>query len=179
MKVLAADAIDAQGIKFLRDNGIDVDAKTGLSAQELEALIPDYEALVVRSETRVTQAVLEAGKRLQVVGRAGVGVDNIDVETATQCGILVVNAPTANIVAAAEHTWALLLALARHIPQAHRSLKDGEWSRGKFTGTQLRGKSLGIIGMGKVGSLVARRAQAFDMRVLANDPFVSAQYAES
>jgi D-3-phosphoglycerate dehydrogenase len=179
MKVLAADAIDPQGIKFLQEHGIDVHVNAGLSAPELEALIPEYEALVVRSQTKVTQAVLEAGKRLQVVGRAGVGVDNIDVETATRCGILVVNAPTANIVAAAEHTWALLLAMARHVPQAHRSLKDGEWSRAKFTGTQLRGKALGIIGMGKVGSLVAKRAQAFDMRVLANDPFVSAQHAES
>ncbi len=179
MKVLIADTLADPGIKFLRDNGVEVDVKTGLPPAEIAALVQDYEALVVRSETKVTEAILEAGKRLEVVGRAGVGVDNIDIEAATRRGILVVNAPTANIVAAAEHTWALLLAMARHIPQAHRSLKDGEWSRGKFTGTQLRGKVLGIIGMGKVGSLVARRAQAFEMRVLANDPFVSAEHAES
>src|SRR5205807_2624326 len=141
-----------------------------LPEAELVALIGDFDALVVRSETRVTAPVLEAGRRLKVVGRAGVGVDNIDVETATRKGILVVNAPRGNIMAAAEHTIALLFALARNIPQADAAVKRGEWTRAKFLGSEIRGKTLGVIGLGNVGSEVAKRAHGLEMDVIAYDP---------
>ncbi|MSQ24768.1 MAG: phosphoglycerate dehydrogenase [Dehalococcoidia bacterium] len=179
MRVLVADPIAAEGISLLRASGIEVDIKTGLPSKELEAIINGYDGLIVRSETQVTEAVLTAGKALQVVGRAGVGVDNINVEAATRGGVLVVNAPTANTVAAAEHTVALMLALARHVAQANASLKSGKWDRKSFMGTQLRGKTLGIIGLGKVGSEVARRARSFEMRLIGMDPFVSKEFAQS
>ncbi len=179
MRVLVADPIADEGIRLLREAGHQVDVKTGQAPAALQAAIADYDALVVRSETQVTEAILGAGKRLQVVGRAGVGIDNIDVNAATRHGILVINAPTANIIAAAEHTLALLLSMARHVPQAHHKLRAGYWGRKEFTGTQLRGKTLGIIGLGKVGTEVAKRARAFEMRILANDPFVSEERAKS
>ena len=134
---------------------------------------------MVRSETKVTAKVIEAGKKLQVIARAGVGIDNIDVEAATQRGIVVVNAPTANTMAAAEHSIALMLALARHIPQAHDSLKDGAWKRQNFVGVEVRNKTLGIVGLGNVGSEVARRVQGFQMKVLGYDPYVSPEYARN
>ena len=134
---------------------------------------PAYHALVVRSETQVTGTVIDAGRELAVVGRAGVGVDNIDVDAATRRGVVVVNAPAAITVATAEHTMGLILALARHIPGAYLSLSEGRWERGKFVGVELRGKTLGIAGLGRIGSEVARRARAFEMRVLGYDPFVS------
>src|SRR5205823_6767019 len=140
--------------------------------------IGDFEALVVRSETKVTAPVLEAGKKLRVVGRAGVGVDNIDVQAATRHGILVVNAPRGNIVAAAEHTVALLFAVARSVPQADSSVRHGEWSRSKFIGVEIRGKTLGVIGLGNVGSEVAKRAHGLEMEVIAYDPVVSEERAE-
>lgn len=179
MRVLVADPLAAEGVELLRKNGLTVEVKTGLPAAEIEALIPRFEALIVRSETKVTEPILKAGKLLQVVGRAGVGVDNIDVEAASRQGILVVNAPTANILAAAEHTVALMLALARHIPQADRSMKAGKWDRRSYMGTQMRGKTLGIIGLGRVGTEVASRAKAFDMRVIAVDPYVTGERAKS
>ena len=175
-RVLVADPIDQEGIDLLR-TATEVDVRTGLSNAELTESIPEYDALVVRSETKVTAQVIEAGKRLQVIGRAGVGVDNIDLEAATQRGISVVNAPTGNTVAAAEHAIALMLALARHVPQAHASLKGGEWRRADYMGTEVRNKVLGIVGLGRVGSEVARRAVGFRMRLLAYDPFVSPDYA--
>ncbi len=150
----------------------DVDVRTGMKADELIAVIGEYDALVVRSETKVTRPVIEAASRLLVVGRAGVGVDNIDLEAATERGVIVVNAPQGNTVAAAEHTIALLLALARHVAQADASMREGKWDRKTFVGTEVRGKSLGIVGLGKIGSEVARRAVAMEMRVLAYDPFV-------
>lgn len=179
MRVLVADPIAEEGIRLLREAGHQVDVKTGQKPDALAAAIGDYDALVVRSETQVTEAILGKGRKLSVVGRAGVGIDNIDVPAATRHGILVINAPTANIIAAAEHTLALLLSMARHVPQAHQKLKGGHWGRKEFTGTQLRGKTLGIIGLGKVGTEVAKRARAFDMRVLGNDPFVSEERAKS
>ena len=151
--------------------------KTGLEPKDLEACLGEYDALIVRSETQVTAELLAVGERLQIVGRAGVGVDNIDVEAATRRGILVVNAPTSNTIAAAEHSLALMLSLARHVPRAHASMKAGQWSRSEFIGTELRGKALGIIGLGKVGAEVARRARAFEMRIIAHDPFVSPDHA--
>jgi D-3-phosphoglycerate dehydrogenase len=149
-----------------------------LPEAELIRCIPEFDALVVRSETRVTAPIIEAGSRLRVVGRAGVGVDNIDVPAATRRGILVVNAPRGNIVAAAEHTMALLFALARWVPQADASVKRGEWTRSKFIGTEIRGKTLGVVGLGNVGSEVAKRAHGLEMDVIAYDPVVAAERAE-
>ncbi len=176
MKVLVADPIDQEGIDILLRQA-EVDVKTGLKPAELLSVIGDYEALVVRSQTQVTAEVLAAGKKLQIVGRAGVGVDNIDVEEATRRGILVVNAATGNTTSAAEHTIALMFALARHIPQANTILKSGVWDRSKFMGTELRNKTLGLIGLGNVGSEVARRARGLEMKVMAYDPFISVEHA--
>lgn len=178
MKVLVADSIDNEGINILR-NCAEVDIKTGLKEEELVSIIGEYEALVVRSQTKVTDKVIEAGKKLQVIGRAGVGVDNISVDQATQHGVLVVNAPTGNTTAAAEHAIALMLALARHIPQANTVLKSGEWRRSDFIGTEVRNKTLGIIGLGNVGSEVARCARGLEMKIIGHDPFVSVDYARN
>jgi len=176
MKILVADSIAEEGLKFLRSNA-QVDVKTKLAPEQLEAIIGDYDALIVRSQTQVRAEVIELGKKLKVIGRAGVGIDNIDVESATRQGIVVVNAPTGNTVAAAEHTIALMLAMARNVPQANSHLKSGKWQREEMIGNELRNKILGIIGLGNVGSEVAKRAQAFEMRVVAHDPFVSKDYA--
>ncbi len=175
-KILVADPIAQEGLELLRSQA-QVDVRRGLHPQELLKIVGDYDALIVRSETKVTGAVIQAGKRLQVIARAGIGVDNIDLEAATSAGIAVVNAPAGNTVAAAEHTLALMLALARNIPQAHLSMKEGLWNRNAFMGIEVRGKSLGIVGLGRVGSEVARRARSFGMRLLAHDPFVSPDYA--
>ncbi len=177
MKVLVADNISDEGLSVLRQYA-QVDVRAGISPEELEAAIGDYEGLMVRSRTQVTSRIIEAGKKLQVIGRAGVGVDNIDVEAATRCGVMVVNAPTGNTISAAEHTIALMLSLARHIPEANASLKSGAWQRSKFTGNELRNKTLGIIGLGNVGSAVARRARAFEMKLIGYDPLISADYAQ-
>ena len=149
-----------------------------LPEAELIKRIGDFDALVVRSETRVTAPIIDAGRKLRVVGRAGVGVDNIDVPAATRRGIIVVNAPRGNIVAAAEHTVALLFSLARWVPQADASVKRGEWTRSKFIGTEIRGKTLGVVGLGNVGSEVAKRAHGLEMEVIAYDPVVSVERAE-
>jgi len=177
-RALVTDPIAEAGIEVLRREA-DVTVQTGLTAERLLALVGDYDALVVRSETKVTQAVLAAARRLRVVGRAGVGVDNIDVEEATRRGIVVVNSPGAVTYATVEHTFALLLGLARRVPQAAASLERGEWSRSKFLGVELRGKTLGVVGLGRIGTQVARRALAFEMRVIAHDPFVSREHAEA
>jgi D-3-phosphoglycerate dehydrogenase len=178
MKILVADPVAKEGIEALKAQA-DVDVKLGLKPDELRKVIGNYEALVVRSETKATADVIQAGKKLQVIARAGVGLDNIDVEAATRQGVVVVNAPTGNTIAAAEHTVAMMLALARHIPQANAKLKSGAWQRSDYMGTELRGKTLGIIGLGNVGSEVARRAQAFNMRLIGYDPFVSSDYARN
>lgn len=176
-RILVADPLAEDGLERLRRVG-DVTVATKLGEAELIERIGDFDALVVRSETRVTAPVLEAGRRLRVVGRAGVGVDNIDVPAATRKGIVVVNAPRGNIVAAAEHTIALLFAIARWVPQADASVKRGEWTRSKFVGTEVRGKTLGVIGLGNVGSEVAKRAHGLEMEVIAYDPVVSVERAE-
>jgi len=176
MKILIADSIAEEGIKFLRISA-QVDVKTKLSTEQLKEIIGDYDALIVRSQTQVRAEIIELGKKLKVIGRAGVGIDNIDVDTATRQGIVVVNAPTGNTVAAAEHTIALMLAMARNVPQANSQLKSGKWRREGMIGNELRNKVLGIVGLGNVGSEVAKRAQAFEMRVVAHDPFVSKDYA--
>jgi D-3-phosphoglycerate dehydrogenase len=156
---------------------VEVTVQTGLSPEKLLEIIPQFDALLVRSATQVTAEVLRAGARLRVVGRAGVGVDNINVDAATQAGIVVVNAPTGNVVAAAEHTVAMLMALARNIPQADAHVRAGLWKRDKFMGIEVRGKFLGTVGLGRVAQEVARRAQGLGMNVLAYDPYVTADYA--
>ena len=176
-RILVADPLAEDGLERLRRAG-EVTVVSKLDEAELIQRIPEFDALVVRSETRVTAPILEAGRKLRVVGRAGVGVDNIDVLAATRKGILVVNAPRGNIVAAAEHTIALLVSLARWIPQADASVKRGEWTRSKFIGTEIRGKTLGVIGLGNVGSEVAKRAHGLEMEVVAYDPVVSVERAE-
>ena len=178
MKVLIADPISEEGIDILRSYA-QVDIKTGLKPEEIISTIGDYEALVVRSQTKVSAEVIEAGKKLLVIARAGVGIDNIDVEEATRRGILVVNAPNANTISAAEHAIALMFALARHIPQANAVLKSGVWRRADFMGIEVRGKTLGIIGLGRVGSAVAKRAQGLEMKVIAHDPYITADYARN
>jgi len=177
MKALITEPISDEGIDILRSCA-QVDIKLGLKPEELIATIGDYEALVVRSQTQVSAKVIAAGKRLQVIGRAGVGVDNIDVGEATQRGIVVVNAPTGNTISAAEHTIALMLSLARHIPQANAMLKSGAWRREDFMGTEVRDKILGIIGLGNVGSEVARRVRGLQMKIIAYDPFIATDYAQ-
>ncbi len=175
-KVLITDNVAPEGIALLQKR-VPVDIKRGLSPDELIAAIPDYDALVVRSETRVTESVIAAGSNLKVVARAGIGVDNIDLDAATRAGVAVVNAPIGNTVAAAEHTMALILALARNVPQAYASMKKGQWQRSAFMGIEVRNKTLGIIGLGRVGSEVARRAASFGMRLIAFDPFVAPDFA--
>ncbi len=177
MKAFVTDSITEEGLEILRRQA-QVDVKVGLKPEEIVATIGDYEALVVRSQTQVTAKIIEAGKKLQVIARAGVGLDNIDVEEATRRGIVVVNAPTGNTVSAAEHTIALMLSLARHIPQANAMLKSGVWRRSEFMGTELRDKTLGIIGLGNVGSEVAKRARGLEMKVIASDPFISVEHAD-
>lgn len=175
-KILVADPIAEDGVVILRREA-DVDVRTAMSPDELRGAIGEYTALVVRSETKVTGDIFEAGRQLRAVGRAGVGVDNIDLEAATGRGVVVVNAPMGNTISAAEHTIGLMLALARYIPEANASLKDGEWNRSRFIGVEVRGKTLGVVGLGQVGSEVARRAKGLDMHVVACDPFVSPERA--
>ncbi len=179
-KVLIADPVSPRGIEELsRDGALAVQVQTGLSEADLITLIPEFNGLVVRSETKVTKAVLEAATKLRVVGRAGVGVDNVDVETATRRGVIVMNAPGGNTISTAEHAFSLLLSVARKIPQAHGSMAAGKWSRKEFQGVELYNKSLGIIGMGRIGSELSRRAIAFGMRVLAFDPYLAATRART
>jgi len=178
MKVLITDPISNEGIDIMRSYA-QVDIKLGLKSEEIISTIGDYEALVVRSQTQVSAKVIEAGEKLQVIARAGVGIDNIDVEEATRRGIVVVNAPTGSTISTAEHTIALLLSLARHIPQANAMLKSGVWRRSDFTGAEVRNKTLGIIGLGNIGSEVARRARGLEMKLIAYDPFISVDYAHN
>ena len=177
-KVLVSDPIAQEGIDILKKVA-DVDVKIGLSKEELAAIIGEYDALAVRSETKVTAEIIAAAGKLKIIGRAGVGVDNIDVEAATKRGILVVNSPEGNTVAAAELTVAMLLALARNIPQADASLRGGEWKRSKYVGSEVYKKTLGVIGLGKIGREVARRLQAFEMDVIGYDPYFKAEQAET
>jgi len=175
-RVLVTDYISEEGIKKLREFA-EVDIELELSKADLKERIVGYDALIVRSGTKVTKEIIEAGARLKVIGRAGVGVDNIDVETATEKGIMVVNSPEANTISAAEHTIAMLLSLSRKIPTANASLKSGKWERKKHTGVEVNGKVFGIIGLGRVGSEVAERAAGLGMRVVAYDPFISQERA--
>ena len=169
----------ANGSVLIRDGAIEAVVKTGLSEKELVDLIPDFSALVVRSQTKVTADVLNAGTKLRVVGRAGVGVDNVDVETATRRGVIVLNAPGGNTVSTAEHAFSLLLSAARKIPQADANVRSKKWDKKNFEGVELYNKTLGVIGMGRIGSELSRRAIAFGMRVVAYDPYLSATRARS
>jgi D-3-phosphoglycerate dehydrogenase / 2-oxoglutarate reductase len=176
MKVLISDPLAEAGIQRLREHA-EVDYRPGITRADLLDAIPPYDALVIRSATVVDAALLDRGERLKVVGRAGIGLDNVDVDAATRLGILVVNAPQSNVISAAEHTMALLLAQARNIPQAHESLVSGDWERERWQGVELHGKTLGVVGLGRVGTLVAQRASAFGMRLVAYDPYVSSNRA--
>ena len=178
MKVLVADDIAEEGIEILRGRA-EVDSRPGIEHDELLSIIGDYNALIVRSQPKVTADIIEAGANLQVIGRAGVGVDNIDIEAATMRGVVVVNAPTSNTIATAEHSIALMFSMARNIPQSCSILKGGQWKRSEFTGIELCDKTLGIIGLGRVGSEVARRAQGLEMKVVVYDPFVPTDYARN
>ncbi|HYO99016.1 MAG TPA: phosphoglycerate dehydrogenase, partial [Pyrinomonadaceae bacterium] len=177
IKILVSDDVSESGLEPLRAAGFAVEKRTGLKPDELREIVRDYDGLVVRSETKVTAALMEEAVRLRAIGRAGVGVDNIDVPAATSRGIIVMNAPDGNTMTTAEHTLALLLALARGVPQAHASLRGGKWERKKFVGVELRGKTLGVVGLGRIGRVVASRARGFEMKVLAFDPFVAPEQA--
>jgi D-3-phosphoglycerate dehydrogenase len=176
-RVLVTEELAESGLELMRAAGHDVDVVTGLSPDELLDAVKGAHALVIRSATKVTAEVLERAADLVVVGRAGIGLDNVDVRSATARGVMVVNAPQSNILSAAEHAMALLLAQARHVPQAHAALVEGRWERSKWEGVELHGKTLGIVGLGRIGALVAERAKAFGMRLLAYDPYVTADRA--
>lgn len=172
MKVLISEPLSGAGVERLKEH-VQVDEKPGLSPEELQEIIGEYDALVIRSATKVDAALLERADNLKVVGRAGIGLDNVDIDAATRNGVLVVNAPQSNVLSAAEHTIALLLAQARNIPIADSRLRAGSWERERFQGVELHGKVLGIVGLGRVGTLVAQRASAFGMKLVAYDPYVA------
>jgi D-3-phosphoglycerate dehydrogenase len=179
MKVLVSDNLSATGVEILKkESGIEVDVKTGLPKEELIKIIPNYDGLIVRSATKVVAEIIDAASNLKVIGRAGIGVDNIDVEAAGKKGIIVMNAPEGNIITTAEHTMALLMSLSRNIPQANAALKNKKWSPKEFMGVELFEKNLGIIGLGRIGSIVAERAHAFHMKILVYDPYISQERAE-
>src|SRR6185437_11075869 len=177
MHIVIADSLPASAADALRAAGWSVDTKTGRKPDELARDLANADALIVRSATQVTPALIEAAPKLRVIARAGTGVDNVDVAAATARGILVVNTPGANSVSVAEHAWALLLALARAVPAADRAMKEARWDKKRFLGTELRGKTLGVAGLGRIGQEVATRARAFGMRVVAHDPFIAANVA--
>ncbi len=178
MKILVCDGVSPKGIAILEQE-FEVEARKKISAEELLAEIPAYDGLIVRSASKVTAEVLEAATNLKVIGRAGVGVDNIDVEAATKKGVIVLNAPEGNTIAATEHSVAMMLAVARNIPQAHASLKKKEWRRSDFVGVELRGKTLGILGLGRIGSGVAKRALAMEMNIIGYDPYINEEHAKN
>lgn len=178
IRLLVTDELSKEGLEMLREGGqVQVDIRPGIPHDELLKIIGDYDALIIRSGTKVNAEVIEAGRNLKVIGRAGVGVDNVDVRAATRKGILVMNTPAANIISAAEHTMAMMMALARKIVWADASLKRGEWKRSKFTGFELNGKTLGIVGIGRVGGEVAKRAKAFQMKLIGYDPYIPPEIA--
>ena len=178
-RVLVTDTLADSGLAILRAaSDLDLDYRAGLKGEALLKAVSESDALITRSGTAVTEELVNAGDRLRIVGRAGVGLDNVDVDACTKRGILVINAPTANIMSATEHTMAMLLALCRNIPEAHASVKRGEWTRSKFMGVELNGKTLGVIGLGRIGTRVTTRARAFGMRVIAYDPYIAHTVAD-
>ncbi len=178
MKILVSDKLSDQGVKILKDGGFEVDVKTGLSPEELKGIIGQYDGLVVRSATKATADIISAANNLKVIGRAGAGVDNIDSEAASKRGIVVMNTPGGNTVTTAEHAIAMMMALTRHIPQADASMKKEKWDKKSFSGREVYNKTIGVIGLGKVGSVVASLAQGLKMNVIAYDPFISKEVAE-
>src|ERR1700736_2323944 len=179
-KILIADSISQRGIEEMtRDGALEVLTQTGLSETALVEMIPEFSGIVVRSQTKVTAAIVNAGTQLRVIGRAGVGVDNVDVDAATRRGVIVMNAPGGNTISTAEHAFSLLVSIARNIPQAHASMKAGQWDRKSYEGVELHGKTIGILGMGRIGTEIARRAIAFGMRPVAYDPYLSSSRARS
>ena len=179
MKILVSDALSEEGLAILKESGFDVVVKTGMAEEELIKEIKDADALVIRSGTQVTAKVIEAAGKLKIIGRAGVGVDNVDTDAATKKGIIVSNTPDGNTLSAAEHTFAMMMAMSRNIPQAYASLRAEKWERNKFMGVELNKKTLGVVGLGRIGAEVAKRAQAFNMQILGFDPFVSEERAKS
>ena len=180
MKILISDSLADEGIEVIKEqSAFEVDVKTTLSSEELIEVIPAYHALIVRSKTKVTKDVIKAGSKLRVIGRAGIGLDNIDIQAATKNGVVVLNAPGGNTISTAEHTISMMLALARNVPQACTSLREKRWERKRFMGTEVYGKTLGIIGLGRIGSEVARRANALGMKLIGYDPIVSPEKAHS
>ena len=178
MKILVSDPLSAEGIKILKERGFTVDEKTKLAPDELKKILDSYDALLVRSGTKVTAQMMDGCKNLKVIGRAGVGVDNVDVEAATKQGIVVMNTPGGNTISTAEHTMSMLMSLARNIPQADSSMRKGEWERKKFMGMELMGKTLGIVGLGRIGFEVAKRCSAFGMKIIAFDPYLATKKAQ-
>jgi len=178
-KVLIADDVGEECTRILTKAGIEVDFKGKMKPEDLKAAIPNYEGLVVRSAAKVTKEIIEAGTKLKIVGRAGIGVDNIDQESATKRGVIVMNSPQGNMASAAEHTWGLLMAMCRNIAQADASMRAGKWERAKYTGVELETKTLGIVGLGKIGGLLSQYAKPFRMRVIAFDPVVTKERAAS
>jgi D-3-phosphoglycerate dehydrogenase len=179
MKILVSDSIAEEGIQILKETEeIDVDVNVGLSQEDLKQIIGDYDALIIRSATKVSEDLLNAAVRLKVIGRAGIGVDNVDVPSATRKGVLVMNTPTGNIVTTAEHAIAMMLALTRNIPQGTATLKDGKWEKKKLQGREVFNKTLGLVGYGKIGSIVADRARGLKMNVIVYDPYLSADRIE-
>lgn len=179
MRVLICDKLADEGVRILEDvKGFQVDCRFGLTSEEVKSIIRDYHGLIIRSTTNVTAEILERADHLQVIGRAGVGLDNIDLESATKKGITVLNTPAANTTATAEHTIGMILALSRHIPQADASMKAGKWERSKFKGAELNGKKLGIIGFGRIGATVAMLAKVFGMVILVYDPYLKTDTKE-
>jgi D-3-phosphoglycerate dehydrogenase / 2-oxoglutarate reductase len=178
-KVLISDNLSPRAMEIFKRRGVEVDVKTGLKAPELEAIIGGYDGLAVRSATKVTPAILKAATKLKVIGRAGIGVDNIDVPAATQRGIVVMNTPFGNSITTAEHAIAMMFALARQLPAADRSTQAGKWEKNRFMGVELTAKTLGIIGCGNIGTIVAERALGLKMKVAAYDPFLTPERAQA
>ena len=177
-KIIVSDELSPEAVKILEDSGFKVDCKYGLSPDELKEIIGNYQGIIIRSSTKLTSDLIERGDNLKVIGRAGVGLDNVDIKAATKKGIIVMNAPGGNTISTCEQTFALMLAIARNIPFAHASLKAKKWERSKFKGTELYSKVLGVVGLGRIGKEVAKRAMAFGMEVLVYDPFISEDVAE-
>lgn len=179
MKILISDNLAEAGIRMLREvPSFQVDVKTGLAPDALRAIIGDYDALVIRSATKVTADIIEAARNLKVVARAGIGLDNVDIAAASKRGIVVMNAPEGNVITTAEHAIALILALSRNIPQAYHSMRAGKWEKKRFQGREVHNKVLGIIGIGRIGRIVAERAKGLRMNVIAYDPYISPDVVE-
>src|SRR5512145_1089040 len=177
VKVLISDKLSPAAVQIFRDRGIEVDFKPGLKPAELREIIGAYDGLAVRSATKVTRELMEAAPNLKVVGRAGIGVDNVDVTSATAAGVVVMNTPYGNAITTAEHAIAMMFALARQIPEASASTKAGKWEKNRFMGVELYGKTLGLVGCGNIGSIVADRGKGLKMRVIAFDPYLSPERA--